>query len=216
MSTLSVPRPTYHHGNLREELIDVAVRRARADGPSALALRELAREVGVTSAAVYRHFPDLDHLRAVVAQRAREELAQSMLDASDAVPAMRSRANRAVACFTAIGSAYVQFAADEPGLFHTAFIACSSAPERPDDPSAWQILNDALDDLVAVGRLDRARLADAPLIAWTSVHGLATLIVTGDGLPPGTTVQHATTAIIRGIHRSLGISPLQSTKGRTA
>lgn len=211
-----MPRSTYHHGNLREELIDAAVRRARADGSTALGLRELAREVGVTSAAVYRHFPDLDHLRAMVAQLAREELARSMMEARDAVPAMRRRADRAVARFGATGTAYVQFAVDEPGLFDTAFIACSAAPERPDDPSAWRVLNDALEDLVAVGRLDPARLTDAPIIAWTSVHGLATIIANGGGLPPGTTVEHATSMIISGIHRALDITPIPATKGRRA
>ncbi|HEV2796023.1 MAG TPA: helix-turn-helix domain-containing protein, partial [Nocardioides sp.] len=60
----------YHHGNLRDALVAAAVEAVREGGPEALSLRELARRVGGSHAAAYRHFADRDALVDVVAERA--------------------------------------------------------------------------------------------------------------------------------------------------
>ena len=64
----------YHHGNLRDALVEAAVDVVREGGPEALSLRELARRVGVSHAAAYRHFADREALVDVVAERALEGL----------------------------------------------------------------------------------------------------------------------------------------------
>lgn len=197
------PETAYHHGNLRADLVSTGLRLARSRGSSALVARELAREVGVTSAAVYRHFPDLDHLKAAVAQAAREEMARSMIRARDKVPGGRTKAARGVARLLATGSAYIQFAIDEPELFETAFMPCRVSARAQDDPSGWGVLNEALDDLVSIGALDPQRRAGAALIAWTSVHGLASLVA--HGALPGPPVEVARATVLAGVLRALSL-----------
>ncbi len=199
-----MPRSTYHHGNLRADILDVSLRRVRAGGMAALAAREVAREVGVTPPAVYRHFIDIDHLRAQVSQAARQELARAMAARRDEVPVGRDRRRNALARFEATGIAYVQFAHDEPGLFDAAFARSAAVPPAPDDPSAWDVLTGALDDLVAVGALTAQRRSAAPLIAWTSVHGLACLVASS-ALPPDVPLATATSIVMAGIDRALDL-----------
>lgn len=57
-----VPRPTYHHGNLRAAALERAAQLAADGGTGALSLRQLARDLGVSPAALYRHFADKDAL----------------------------------------------------------------------------------------------------------------------------------------------------------
>jgi AcrR family transcriptional regulator len=199
-----VRKSTYHHGNLREDVLAASLAKVRLGGMAALVAREVAREVGVTPAAVYRHFADIDHLRAEVSQEARQELARAMLARFDAVPDSGDRRADALARFEATGIAYVQFAHDEPGLFDAAFAHSSAMPSAPDDPSAWEVLNAALDALVAVGALVGERRAESPMIAWTSVHGLA-CIVAFSALPPDIPVASAIRVVIDGIDRALGL-----------
>ncbi len=164
--------------------------RPRAGGPGVLGLRELAKSLGVSPTAAYRHFPSLDHLVAAVSQRAREQLGGEMLAAladagvvgdAEAVagpvaPDAASAASAAWLRLRAVGRAYVAFALREPGLFEIAFTPCVG-PDHPDNPSAWSILRGVFDDLHAAGAIDDRRHAEGPLIAWSAVHGLSTILV---------------------------------------
>ena len=198
-------RRPYHHGSLTEALLSAGTEAARREGVSGIAVRELASEVGVSPSAVYRHFPSADHLLAMVSQGAREEAARRMIAARDAVTARRGAANAAVARFRAIGSAYVQFALDEPNLFLTAFAECSAEPTGEDDPSAWTVLTGSIDELVAAGVLPRSLAGDAPLIAWSSVHGLAHILLEDPRFAPGGRRQ-AIDSVLDGMMRALGMS----------
>lgn len=199
-----VPSRGYHHGNLRAELLATATTRARAGGASALVVREIAREVGVTPAAVYRHYPDAEHLVADVAQHARESLARGMIEARESVPRRRDPVARAVERFFAIGRAYIAFAQAEPGLFSVAFTECTATPNRLDDPSAWDVLINGLAELVEVGALDTSDTSDAAVVTWASVHGLATILARG-ALQPEFDVQHMIDQVLNGIARALGL-----------
>ena len=64
--THALLRASYHHGNLRQALIDAGLAVTRNGGPSALSLRDLARRLGVSPNAVYRHFADRDNLLATI------------------------------------------------------------------------------------------------------------------------------------------------------
>ncbi len=112
---------TYHHGNLRQELLDHAVELARAGGPDAVVLRDVQRMAGVSNSAAYRHYADRDALLAAVAEYAQSRLADAMVARIDAVPAGGRKARRAIGRLRATGQGYIDFALAEPGLFRTAF-----------------------------------------------------------------------------------------------
>jgi AcrR family transcriptional regulator len=132
--------------------------------------------VGVSPSAIYRHVPSIDALLAEVSQMAREHLAARMVEQREHVPKHRTRKIRAWARFRALGRAYVDFALTEPQLFDTAFVPTSLTPQRPDDPSAWQVLVDGVQELVDAGALREAAATDAVLVAWSGVHGIASIL----------------------------------------
>ncbi len=199
----------YHHGNLREALVDAAVDAVREGGPEALALRQLARRVGVSHNAAYRHFADREALVDVVAERALAALVAAVhrrLDAlveADPVTSARRR-------LMAIGAGYVEFALAEGGLFRLLFTAYPDPPEGTgmdvtgDDP--YGMLNSALDDLVAVGYLPAEHRLGADVTCWAAVHGFAVLNVEGPLRSLSAADREALlTGLLLGIDRGLGV-----------
>jgi len=174
--------PRYHHGNLRAALVEAAVEAVRAEGPSGLALRELARRVGVSHNAAYRHFADRDALVAAVAEEGMAALSRALRDALDGRettdPVERARAG-----LSAIGRAYVEFALAEPGLFRVAFTTPTTLPPDPegDEPLAdpFAQLNAVLDELAEVGYLAGDLRPHAEIACWSGVHGFAVLCLDG-------------------------------------
>jgi AcrR family transcriptional regulator len=191
----------YHHGDLANAVIAAGLRRVRQRGFDAVSGRELAGVVGVAPSAIYRHFADKDQLRAAISQAAREQLARSM-----AQPTMRASTKaRAAARFRAIGAAYIDFALSEPRLYAAAFAEC--APPREDSPSAWGILAEALDALVATGAMPKARRRGAEMVAWSSVHGVATLLPSPLPATAPSDRNLIVTQVLDGVARSLQITP---------
>jgi AcrR family transcriptional regulator len=103
-------RTSYHHGNLREALLQAAFGLVDSQGVEGLSMRALARETGVSSAAPFRHFADKQLLLNAVAEKASEELQQKLDEAA------RDR-DDALTQFRAMTVAYVRFAAEHPHLF---------------------------------------------------------------------------------------------------
>jgi len=174
-----VPDSTYHHGRLREALIEEAVSSVRVDGPGGLSIRDLARRIGVSHNAAYRHFADRDDLVAAVVDRMRADLTKSIRSRRDEVrtddPVLRARRKLAET-----GRAYVEYAISEPGLFRLAFGAFS----EPVDPRSLEtdplrLLGQVLDELVQVGFLDAETRIDAELTCWSAVHGFSVLCIDG-------------------------------------
>jgi AcrR family transcriptional regulator len=122
-------RKPYHHGALHAALIDASIALAREGGPDRVVLREAARAAGVSHSAAYRHFADREALLAEVSQRARNELAAEM---GRRVKRARDPRQR----LRAVGTAYVEFALSEPGLFRTAFTSHpATSPSDDHDPT---------------------------------------------------------------------------------
>ena len=192
---------TYHHGDLANAVVAAGLRRVRQRGLSAISGRELAGSVGVTPAAIYRHFTDKEHLRAAISQAAREQLARAISLPRPRTMSKRSAAER----FRQIGHAYVEFAFTEPLLYAAAFEICE--PLRPDSPSAWEVLNEALDDLVRSGAMPASRRPGAEMVAWCAVHGASNLMTTPvAGVPPAQR-SVAIKQVLDGVKRSLQITP---------
>jgi AcrR family transcriptional regulator len=192
----------YHHGSLERALTEAAMEVVAVDGIGALSLRDIARTIGVSPSATYRHFPSRDHLVAHVSQIAREDLARALILARGLVPATGSRRRRSIRRFEAIGRAYVLFAVDAPNMFEAAFTPCDVRPATDDDPQAWAVLVEAVDEMVSTGAIPATRRQDAPIIAWSGVHGLAT-ILTASIWPTGYTFDDEVDAVISGISRAI-------------
>ena len=130
-------RSTYHHGDLRRALLTEARELARSAGPDAVTLREVARRLDVSPAAIYRHFPDRDALLGDVAASARLALAGRMLDEVERVDERDVRI-RAIRRIPAIGRGYIRFAEEEPHLLIAAFLPIEPQEAGP-DPNPWHV-----------------------------------------------------------------------------
>src|SRR6202022_3220236 len=114
-------RSTYRHGDLRRALLEAGIQLARAGGPDAVVLREATRHAGVVPNAAYRHFASRWELLQAVRSAALSALAVAMEAELARVPRGTSPADAARANLRAICTAYLRFAQEETGLFHTAF-----------------------------------------------------------------------------------------------
>jgi len=169
----------YHHGSLRETLLETAVEVVVESGLAALSLRELARRAGVSSAAPYRHFPDKEAvLRAVATQgfeRFDKALARTAKQFEDA---------SALEAVERLGVAYVRFAARQPNLFR--FIFGPAAPAAGVDAELDEArrraaghLPRALARLQAEGVATSSSIEELTELAWALVHGVAVLNLDG-------------------------------------
>ena len=188
----------YHHGNLRETLIDAGTELARTGGPTAVVLRAVSREANVSHNAAYRHFADHEDLLAAVSARCMRQLGLLMTERIAGVTT-GSKVRRAWAKLGAIGRAYIEFAINEPGWFRTAFVGAvphdtSSITTRRDDPdplNPYNVLVARLDELVVVRALPPERRPGAEYAAWSAVHGLSTLLQTGPYAIPDDEIERA-------------------------
>jgi AcrR family transcriptional regulator len=163
----------YHHGDLRAALIEEGLKRLQAGPAEALSLREIARNVGVSATAVYRHFPDRAALLGALCHVGDDRLA-------DAFAAAMARAKPGLDAFSAMGRAYVRFALANPSLFRLMMSAqvggLDHGRSRGRDMLARGIAE------MSGGRTSKAMQDVRQLRAWSMVHGLAMLML--DGLVP--------------------------------
>jgi AcrR family transcriptional regulator len=170
-------RKTYHHGNLRESLLQAAISLIAEVGPTAFTLREVARRAGVSHNAPYRHFRDKDDLVASVAAEGYRELTNAMLRAAAKHP-------RAVDRLKNAGLAYIEFALQRPEYFTVMFDAPGTAePDEsvaaPEAKQAFTTLVDLVSNAQDKNQLPSGDPLQFALLAWTMVHGVAKLAITG-------------------------------------
>jgi AcrR family transcriptional regulator len=167
---------SYHHGNLRQTLLDAGIALIGEVGPKGFTTREVARRAGVSHNAPYRHFRDKDDLLAVIAAEGFERVALAMKQsAADGVTAI----DRLRLC----GCGYVDFALRWPQHFLVMF----DLPSALEDDSrrgvvgqnAFQILLDFVVDSQKEGSLPRGDPLPLALMAWSLVHGIAKLAASG-------------------------------------
>src|SRR5689334_19399823 len=163
----------YHHGALREALIEASIALASEGGPDRVILREAARTAGVSHSAAYRHFRDREELLAEVSRHARHELAKEMSRRVGRTKDPRKR-------LRAVGTAYIDFALTRTGLFRCAFSSHPATSEvagkadgGPGNAEPLEVLGRVLDETVAMGLLQPERRPGAEIAAWSAVHGLA-------------------------------------------
>jgi len=201
----------YHHGDLRNALVDAAHALVQERGAGAFSLRETARAVGVSPNAAYRHFSDKSALLTAVARRAFATLGERVKRAQDRAGSAGADVETARARFEANGRAYVRFALREPEIFHLMFgrdRAERTDLKEADRPShdPYGQLSAALDDLVdaAVIRVDRREGAE--LAAWSTVHGFAALCLAGALTFPSARARDAAlNELLAGLVDALGV-----------
>jgi AcrR family transcriptional regulator len=172
-----VPKKAYHHGNLRPALIKAALRAIAEEGPNGFTLRDVARRVGVSPPAVYRHFRDKEDLLAAVAAECAERLAAMMIEAVANAPA------DPLERFRATGIAYVRFAVAHPEHFRALAVPGlleRMPPEQRAGEERWHANERVvLEQAQAAGLLAPLPLGEILLAAQALMHGLAHMIIEG-------------------------------------
>ncbi|MDG1471155.1 MAG: TetR/AcrR family transcriptional regulator [Ascidiaceihabitans sp.] len=121
-----MPKRGYHHGNLKQALINASLTLIETKGPTGFTLSEAAKTAGVTPAAVYRHFEGREDLIAEAARQGYEIFADLMEFA------YQSGQPSALAAFEATGRAYLAFARKYPGHYIAMFESGISVNRTPD------------------------------------------------------------------------------------
>jgi len=161
------PKP-YHHGDLRRALLRAAVDILERDGPSALSLRAVAREAGVSPAAPYHHFKDKSELLDAVAQEGFARLKAALVEAFAA-----SRENHETR--SSLGVAYVEFSWANPALYRVMWDSARNGekmPEEQHDDSAFNLVKQTLRE-AAGGEISDLDLELTAIASWCAAHGLA-------------------------------------------
>jgi AcrR family transcriptional regulator len=182
----------YRHGDVHGAALRAAREAVAADGAAALSLRAIARTIGVTHAALYRHFPDREALLVELGIDALQQLAREQESAL-------ARHDDPVEAMEAVARAYFRFAVCDPGRFRSAFVVrkksdypmlrqAADAVERP------ALL--ALERAIAAGRIEVDDVPRTAAMVWALTHGLCTLAIDGQ-------LTEGTIAIGRGASASL-------------
>ncbi|WP_146345369.1 TetR/AcrR family transcriptional regulator [Phaeobacter marinintestinus] len=192
----------YHHGNLRQALIEAALQLIEEKGPTGFTLSEAAKTAGVTPAAVYRHFAGREDLIAEAARQGFEMFADLMQFAYD------KGQPSALAAFEATGRAYLAFARKNPGHYIAMFESGISLNRTPELAAAAararSVLEQAAADLSQ--RIPPEKRPPASMFSahiWALSHGVVELYARNTGtaspFPPEDLLETGIGIYLRGL-----------------
>ena len=171
-------KATYHHGDLRQALIDAAIELVAEKDISSLSLREVARQVGVSHTAPYRHFADKDALLAALAEEGFQVLGRAL------EAAVQQATSNPLEQLEASGVAYVRYAIEHPSHYRVMFGAYGANKEA--HPSladasrqAFMVLVNVIAEGQKAGVMRSGEPTQLAISAWALVHGLAMLLLDG-------------------------------------
>jgi len=171
----TVSTSNYHHGNLRQALLDAGLERLESEQSPDFSLRELTRSVGVSVNAAYRHFASKEDLLCAMAAEGFYRLtgsqAKAIQDNSDRVEGFREA-----------GRAYVSFARQHPALFRLMFSRFAAGNPNPEIKAGAQLAYEGMRHSVAAlmkRPTDDSEVIVTAMYAWSLVHGLSHLIIDG-------------------------------------
>ena len=153
----------YHHGDLRNGLLEAARTILEEESLAALTLRAVARKAGVSHAAPYRHFPNHEALLVELSVEGFDELRAAIAEAAKAQGVESEK-------IANIGAAYMRFVAQRPALARLMF--GGQLPNRDQFP-ALGLKADSIGEEIGAALHDSA----LGLAVWASVHGLAMLVL---------------------------------------
>jgi AcrR family transcriptional regulator len=166
----------YHHGNLRQVLLDAAAESIEEEGLAALSLRALARKVGVSHGAHARHFPDKAALLTALATEALERFQSALRKAPQ-------QGDSALERYRAIGRCYVRFAIENPAHFHIMTRPEFYSAGDEDFSHGYQEVFETIRAAAAAAQRESGGEGLDPqalfISTWAMVHGLATLWLDG-------------------------------------
>lgn len=180
MPNPSRPGPTaYHHGSLREALIEAAVLLAEEVGPDSVSVREVAKRVGVSPGAPFRHFASKTALMTAVAEEAMNRFRAEITKAVDSV-ATDDPLDR----FAAVGVAYLRWAIHNPTHFQIISTRNlidwgGSKSLRADNLAIRTLMEEALVEAQRRGFLRSDNLVEAQIAGRALVYGLARMYIDG-------------------------------------
>ena len=165
----------YHHGNLAESLLDAVDELATKFGLEAVTLRACAKIVGVSPSSAFRHYSDKKALLTAFATKALHQLSDAMQQARDKAEEQGQNP------FLAVGLAYIEFALDKPAFFRAMWRDEIIYTGDKDYLQATQELSAHLQGgfTNTIKDNDPHNFSPEELLAWSSVHGLASLFVDG-------------------------------------
>jgi AcrR family transcriptional regulator len=170
----------YHHGNLKEALLQAALRLIAEKGAAGFTFADAARMAGVSPAAPYRHFRDRDELLSNIAQRGFEQFEAALSIAWD------DGRPDTVTAFERVGKAYLAFAREKPAfysaMFESGLALDVSAGLHASAERAFAVIRAAAERLAALAPQGSPR-PPALMMAlhiWSMSHGVASLFARGD------------------------------------
>ncbi|MFY0569000.1 TetR/AcrR family transcriptional regulator [Archangium lansingense] len=183
----------YHHGDLKQALLEASIELIREEGVDALTVAEVGRRVGVSSAAPYKHFADRQALLRALAMEGNRQLAEVLVAATEGISDPREAFRRS-------GVAYICWAAENPALHRIAtdpanidYAATSTEIHAPE--ALKGSLETFWPELAALIRSGAAIPASHPLMEQLRgralAQGVATLFVSGTFASLGITTADA-------------------------
>ncbi|MGJ4952235.1 TetR/AcrR family transcriptional regulator [Bradyrhizobium sp. HKCCYLS20291] len=170
----------YHHGNLKEALLQAALDLIAQKGAAGFTFADAARMAGVSPAAPYRHFRDRDELLSSIAQRGFEQFEAQLSAAWD------DGRPDTVTAFERVGKAYLAFARSEPAFYSAMFESGVAADSTPGlmaaGERAFGVIRAAAERLAALAPagVPRPPAMMMALHIWSMAHGIASLFARGD------------------------------------
>jgi AcrR family transcriptional regulator len=166
-----VTRP-YHHGDLRNALLNAARSLLEENGVSALTMREIARHVGVTAPAAYHHFRNLDAIVVGLAEVAAKEIVASLTEVL--IEVGNARKDRLLP----MGTAYVDFALRNPQLYRLLFgdgLSISSPARAKVKKLRQNVYRPIEVEMKTFGKHDN--LYQRGVFLWSIAHGISLLLI---------------------------------------
>ncbi|MCH9814261.1 MAG: TetR/AcrR family transcriptional regulator [Epsilonproteobacteria bacterium] len=169
----------YHHGNLKEEFLNIAFAFIQDEDIEKLTLKILADKTGTSRSSIYRHFSSKDALIETMIEKGFEQFDDFV------ATALRDRQKPLIDRFYISGKAYIAFAKDHPNLYRLlfgkkyAYIREEKMSIKDEDCSGFGALKIAIEEGQKSGILKEDDSYKQTIMIWSSLHGLASLIIDG-------------------------------------
>jgi AcrR family transcriptional regulator len=169
-------KDSYHHGDLRQTIIEKALVWIETENIANLSLRQIARQIGVSHNAPYRHFPDKENLLVAIAEigfeRLHQALQQALIDSPDNVPKR----------LEIIGVAHINYAINNQGYYRVMFNDRQKNYEKyPRLAQLSEQVFEVLLQIIQIGQEQKIFTAEDPLqlarVCWSLVHGVSMLAI---------------------------------------